>query len=340
MLLIPMTDEQSVLRERTENNWPAVEKLSRADLEMERTLHQTKWYDYRFISPMEATYQFRALYSEIFQRKFSRNFDTEEAHLRTGVRSGAPFSYRRELTSFWRARQHADYFGLPYAVFIEVAFDVLLDGGWTRLPHINQLYSMRNLDRIYKAAAALWVEHQEVSFSRSISRRPEYRNESYHQFPSQTAHRAWVKDLLKEKHSNAAIGDACFVSRVLPAEMAAAEFGKDRLVKAEYAVAAELVEPTVPKRIGQILPSCLGLPGAFASSSAECTACPAAAICARSQKAMSNALKDRLGSDNPEFDRRKEQQRNRTRRFRAKQNLTAAGSLGVHEERPPLSVTR
>jgi hypothetical protein len=194
-----MTAERAKLKTRIETNWPCVKSMSRKDLELERKLHQSKWFDYRFVSPMEATHQFRAAYSEIHIRKYGQHFSTEEAKARTGVRAGPAFQHRTELTSFWRARQKADLYGLPYKVFIEVAFDQLMAGGWQRFPHPNQLYAEQNLQRIYTAAASYWEEFQQSDFDRSFSHLPEYRTESYHHFPAQVAHRAWVVDLLKKK---------------------------------------------------------------------------------------------------------------------------------------------
>ena len=166
------------LTARLADNRLCAELMSRKDLELERKLHQSKWFDYRFVSPMDATHQFRAAYSETYQRKYARNISTEDAKTRTGVRAGPAFQTKTELTSFWRARQTADLYGLPYKVFIEVAFDQLLGGGWQRMPHPNQLYAKRNLQRICIAAAVYWKEFQQSLFDRSFSHLPEYRTES------------------------------------------------------------------------------------------------------------------------------------------------------------------
>lgn len=189
-----MTTERVKLRARVESNWLCVKSMPRKDLELERKLHQTKWFDYRFISPMEATHQFRDAYSEIYRRKYATTISTEEAETRTGVRAGPAFRRRTELTSFWRARQAADLYGLPYKVFIEVVFDQLIRRGWERFPHVNQLYAEQNLERTYIAAAAYWEELQETDFGRSFSQLPKYRSESFHDFPAQVGHRVWVVD--------------------------------------------------------------------------------------------------------------------------------------------------
>ena len=187
-----MTAARLKLRTRIESNWLCVTSVSRKELGLERQLHQSKWFDYRFISPMEATSQFRDEYIKIHQRYYARNISTEGSEKRIGVRVGPAFQKRTELTSFWRARQQADLYGLPYHIFIEVSFRELTRGGWTRLPHINQLYAERNFRRICAAAAAYWEEWQQARLDQSFSHLPEYRAESYHEFSAQKAHRAWV----------------------------------------------------------------------------------------------------------------------------------------------------
>jgi hypothetical protein len=327
-----MTAERAKLKTRIESNWFCVGWMSRKDLELERKLHQSKWFDYRFISPMEATHQFRTAYSEIHQQKYGRHFSTEEAKARTGVRAGPAFQHKTELTSFWRARQRADLYGLPYKVFIEVAFDQLMGRGWARLPHVNQLYAERNLQSIYTAAAAYWEEFQQTDFDRSFSHLPEYRTESYHHFPAQVAHQAWVVDLLKEKkRSTWAIGKACLVTRVISPELALAEFGEEDFARAREDVSEDVPEPREPCGAQELLPSCLGLPGALVPTSPECIACPAMALCARMEAVTLAGLKRTAGSENPEYERRKKQQRDRTSRHRAKKALAAGASSAVTE---------
>lgn len=135
-----MTAEREKLKIRLENNMIAASSITRTDLALERELHQTKWFDYRFISPMEATHQFRVAYSEIYRRMYARNISTEDAMTRSGVRAGPAFQCRTELTSFWRARQTADSYGLPYIIFIDVAMETLTRGGGSGFPiQINSI---------------------------------------------------------------------------------------------------------------------------------------------------------------------------------------------------------
>jgi hypothetical protein len=318
-----MTIERAKLRARIESNWTCVKSMSRKDLEVERKLHQSKWFDYRFISPMEATRQFRVAFSEINQRKYAQNFDTEKAATRIGVRGGPAFQSKTELTSFWRARQTADTYGLPYKVFIEVAFEHCIRGGWQRLPHINQLHGKASIENILIAAAKYWEEFQQSTFDRSFSHLPKYRTESFHNFSAQLAHRAWIIELLKTKRSAWALGRAVVVNRVIPPELAKLEYGEEIVARAGEAVAEEAPDPLEPCGVKELLPSCLGLPGALNPTSPECVACPAIDLCARMQAVTLARLKRTTGSENPEHERRKKQVRDRVRRCRERKNHAA-----------------
>jgi hypothetical protein len=88
------------LTARLADNRLCAELMSRKDLELERKLHQSKWFDYRFVSPMDATHQFRAAYSEIYQRKYARNISTDDAKPRNGVRAGPAFQTKSPSHKF------------------------------------------------------------------------------------------------------------------------------------------------------------------------------------------------------------------------------------------------
>jgi len=322
-----MTAARLKLKTRIESNWLCVTSVSRKELGLERQLHQSKWFDYRFISPMEATSQFRDEYIKMHQRYYAHNISTEGSEKRIGVRVGPAFQTRTELTSFWRARQKADLYGFPYNVFIELAFETLTRGGWTRLPHINQLYAERNFRRICTAAAAYWEELQQARLDKSFSHLPEYRLESYHEFSAQKAHRAWVLESLKKRGAHA-IGRAYFLHRVISPELALAEFGEKLFSRARERLTEEeeVPEPIEACAIEELLPSCFGLPGALAPTSPECRACPAMDRCGRMEGVTRRHLELRTGSENPEHERRKKQGQERVRRHRKKKALAAAGT--------------
>ena len=150
------------------------------------------------------------------------------------------------------------------------------------------------------------------------------------------AHRAWVVDLLKEKkRSPRAIGKACLVTCVISPELALMEFGEEDFARAREDVAEEAPEPSEPLGVRELLPSCLGLPGATVTTSPECLACPAMGLCVRMETLTIDRLKRTTGSEDPEHERRKKQVRERVRRHREKKALAAGVSSAVTEPTHP-----
>jgi hypothetical protein len=233
-------------------------RLARKDLRIERELNRKKWFDYRFMSPMEATLQFREIFQDVYRRKYSINIDSGEADQKTGVSKKLS---RADLTSFWRARQFADSLGVTYEVFLEAAFQALIRRGWERLPHVNQLYGIKNHDAIVHAVKALWAEQIRCRFTFSLL--SHYRLEVYRDLTAQIDHLNWVKEQLQAQHgSSLGIGRACYVHRVLPEDDARREFGQERLDRAkdEILFSGLIRDETSVAELA--LPSCFGLPGA------------------------------------------------------------------------------
>lgn len=174
------------------------------------------------------------------------------------------------------------------------------------------------------ATAAHWEEFQLTFFDRSFSHLPEFRTESFYDFPAQIAHRAWVIELLKERLGVKAIGKASVLDRVISPELALAEFGDEKVDRAASEISGEPTADLEPLGIGELMPSCFGLPGAFVPTSPECMRCPAIGRCTQVVTVMLNGLKRTTGTEDPEHERRKKQQRDRVNRHRAKKALAAS----------------
>ena len=100
------------------NNRLTASKLSKKKAAHERDLDQTIWFDYRFITPMEATEALASAYQEEFKDRHGKNIYTEKAKGKTGTRGSNWKSNSREFNSCWSARQFADELGVPYGVAI------------------------------------------------------------------------------------------------------------------------------------------------------------------------------------------------------------------------------
>lgn len=137
-------------------------------------LYQTKWWDYRFMTPFEATMAFVDAFGVEARKIYARNIDYERAqHIRVITGSSLTaglveneIKAKRAFASFWRGRQVADALGMPYPEYTAEALTNRMrywssiavkdnQGKWrTKMPTPNQLYAERDVEKI----EARWSE--------------------------------------------------------------------------------------------------------------------------------------------------------------------------------------
>lgn len=107
--------------------------ISQKFLAIEASLYTSKWFDYRFMSPVKATRLYAKTYQTEYRHMYRRYFDSRTAAYVKPIKFADIFDYAREknanksvLTGLWRGRQFADALGMPYQTFIENAFDIAL----------------------------------------------------------------------------------------------------------------------------------------------------------------------------------------------------------------------
>jgi hypothetical protein len=204
----------------------AAKNLSSEILANEHELSRLKWFDYRFLSPVEATIMFLQIYQAEFRRNHGRYYDIDEAELKKGLSSNELFmNEKKTITALWRARQLADRIGMPYELFAIATFNHLMDGrNYKQLPAPNQLYS----EHAEEAAVIEWAETQKLGFRRSCD--PRYKNEHFCGEPAQEAYIQKQLDAARkglEKGLPQNLSDFCFDSKTLPVDRAKDEFGSD-----------------------------------------------------------------------------------------------------------------
>lgn len=74
-LRVYMTASELIFRQRHKDSCITTAQFRRADLTSERDLHKRKWFDYRFMSPREATAIFRAEYEKVYRLSHARNIN-------------------------------------------------------------------------------------------------------------------------------------------------------------------------------------------------------------------------------------------------------------------------
>ena len=108
----------------------------------EAALMRVKWFDYRNIHYVKATYLFASFYRAAFQRMTGKIIDRDRASFVRGFKGDDLFDLNpRECKGFWKARYTADRLCIPYDFFIRFAMNWTTDRLWKRFPRPTQLYS-------------------------------------------------------------------------------------------------------------------------------------------------------------------------------------------------------
>lgn len=128
---------------------------------MDKELFATKWWDYRFDTPYQATINYIDTFGAEARKVYSRDIDSERAahiHVVSGEKIVAGLmrneeKAKRAFAGFWRGRQVADAIGMPYAVYIYEALSQRMRR-WQRtyLPSAQQIYQEGDVERV----AARW----------------------------------------------------------------------------------------------------------------------------------------------------------------------------------------
>jgi hypothetical protein len=231
-------DAARIMNRWIKNEWVAVEAA----------LYRGKWFDYRFLNPVQATFLYAHEYVKAYKRAFATNIDTEQAKFVRPLDVERMFvdpepkqdeteksfrkrlaSHRMRTTGIWRGRMVADAMGMPYEVYLELAFHWTLRYWQQRhLPRPQQLYS----DLVVERATIDWEQRQKAQFYYSTL--PQYKNEVYREatefmanndrlegtiLHTQNQHHDWILDQCKERvNGHALLAQMVFHDRVLPIE--------------------------------------------------------------------------------------------------------------------------
>jgi hypothetical protein len=278
--------------------------ISLEDRARELTLHNKKWFDYRFIPPWLATIRFAS-------------------HLDAIPRSpadGRNDRYRAAWTSAWRARQFADELGLPYGVFVTAASTAISPKRPGKV-QLNQLYGSKRKDEIKNAAFDRWARRRREMLN--YSKVDLYRNEAFANMSAQVEHRNWVLSELKDNYTTEALGEVVFVQRTLPEDMALAEFGQAEIDRARDAVTGQTVADYVTLERAPWR-SCFGLVGAIDTSNMQCLSCVTLRECGTLAAKIQSALKEEFGTDDLVEKRNRKNHSRRQKEYRRRREMIEA----------------
>jgi hypothetical protein len=167
-------------------------RINKEWLELERGLMTSKWFDYRFLHPVQATLVYANAFHKAYRAAFASTIDHRAAeHIRlfdeATLFEPESKAHKIRLAGLWRGRQVADAIGMPYEVYCTMALKETLRYWKQRyLPQPAQIYSERIVERVVEA----WAERQKAILM--FSRLPIYRNERYLGTQPQNDHHEWL----------------------------------------------------------------------------------------------------------------------------------------------------
>ena len=124
-----------------------IQKISRKEREGESALMDVKWYDYRLMHPMQATYYLVHLYRKAYRDFIRRSLDAARAPYSQGIKE-RDFLDSREHMALWRLRRTIDQLGMPYDFFLAFA--------------MKWLHKMIGDGKVYPPRPAMLGKNQEL----------------------------------------------------------------------------------------------------------------------------------------------------------------------------------
>ncbi|MHC2072998.1 hypothetical protein [Agrobacterium tumefaciens] len=321
-----MSIESEALLQRLDETVQMRSLLHPKEWKNESALITTRWFDYRFLSPLKLTLLFGKIYNEKLRNHLRRHVDIERAETVNGVKPGIPNERATWFTALWKARQRADEFFLPYDDYIEFCFDFSSRRRrrWTMLP--GQLHPSTNnreawLDRFEK-----FYEERVPLVMRRAGSIPQYRLENDLGLPPQVDFRRIMlselscssrrmSDQIAERvHAKRHLSLGAALDLVSPGDRAEVA----SRARSSFDDGIWLGEPVVTLTAAEQLPSCFGLAETISLEISPCLSCPLAEKCGATGRIAMAATQRLTGSPSPVWDADKKRSARNTANSRAR----------------------
>lgn len=151
-----------------------------------------KWFDYRMMHPVEATYCLAHHYNQQAQKFYSICKDTDTAHYAIGIN---PEDAMRspEVNAIWRARFTIDNIGCPYPWALQFLMERAIRIGFRTFPRPNQMYGVDSVVDLYNA----WKE--KLSTQLTFGQEEHLKASSWSEHPAQIAHIEFIKTQIDKR---------------------------------------------------------------------------------------------------------------------------------------------
>lgn len=171
-------------------------------LQEEAELNNTKFWDYRFLHPAQATQVYAECYGAALKRAVSRRTDLWVGLNMKGLKKGIIFELSaRSLNGLWRGRQMADRIGCPYDFYCEHAMQFADKARMTFLPTTSQMYTqtvperLKGLPSLVEYVVERWVAR--TSHSAFYAAHDAYLADNYRGGQEQIKYLNWLFSKIK-----------------------------------------------------------------------------------------------------------------------------------------------
>lgn len=301
------------------------------DWQDESQLMMKRWFDYRFMSPLDATLLFGRCYIAGLRRHVSKHIDVELASGVTGIKNGLPESRAAWFTALWRARARTDAIFVPYDLLIDFSFDFSSRRKryWTMLPH--QLHASKKNGEAWWAVFHERVEDLLPSRMSRVAEIPHYRIENDLELPPQKHFRSLMLSEMRHEHRMLAdqIADRVFIKRHLtldqalslaPASADVAEIEQQARSASERR--AWEAEPVAKLDQADLLPSCFAIAETIEYTRAPCDTCALLTHCKTAAAEAIDMTIRATGSASPVLKADRERKRLNTQKCRNKTSVS------------------
>jgi len=208
-----------------------VQFIPHKDLNRETELMNVKWFDYRRIHPMQATYYFMKCYNDAYRNLYRKAINSDAAPYVRATKA-LDFTESREKLSFWKLRQLCDQMGVPYDFFLNFAmswfYRIADEHGKVYPPRPAQI--LNNEDLIAEAMLA-WEERCNVSLQ--IARDPYFRASNYTGSKNQQAYETFIVNQVRaRKVPRFSLHAALYIHDAIRIEEALRQFDKQIVLDA------------------------------------------------------------------------------------------------------------
>ena len=161
------------------------ERVFKKHFAQELRLMRSKWFDYRILHPVVATYRYAHEYTLAFRRYYSKVIDHQKGQFIKGFK-GKDALASSSVTAFFTGRRTADQYGIPYDFYISTALNYLYVKKWKHLPRPCHLYA----EDVQEAVVEKWTEYSQSALI--LAQDPFFKDASKRHLPEFQAHQDWL----------------------------------------------------------------------------------------------------------------------------------------------------